>query len=153
MEHRVATDLGAGRAPRAGCVGKQVWPQPAELVLEHFCPSPPLWNGDSSLWGDGSRHFPGAPFPSQGQATRTLSMVSQGDSPAEDCSCKCHQRWESKKGLGWTWLISGSSAFWEGECTHQDSVMHLIFSQQNCGEVWCSLWRVVDFLREVNNVA
>lgn len=108
--------------------------------------------------GDGNRHFPGAAFPSQGQAARTLSVVSLGYSPAEDCSCKCHQRWESehentKKGLGWTWLISGSSASWEGECIKQDFVMHLNFSQQNCGEVWWTLWRVVDFLRKVNNVA
>lgn len=42
------------------------------------------------------------------------------------------------KDSGWAWLVSGSYAFQEGECSDQEvaqnSVLDLNFSQQNVGE-------------------
>lgn len=147
---------------RASSQGKLCWKtsltsasKVGTLTFLPFTTSVKWWYLMLGWW---EQTLPSGCFPSQGQATRTLSVVSQGYSPAEDCSCKCHQRWESehentKKGSRWTCLISGSSASWEGECINQDSVLHFIFSQQNCGEVWCTLRRAVGFLRKINNVA
>lgn len=85
---------------RASSQGKLCWKtsltsasKVGTLTFLPFTTSVKWWYLMLGWW---EQTLPSGCFPSQGQATRTLSVVSQGYSPAEDCSCKCHQRWESE---------------------------------------------------------